>query len=180
MFASQVLWPLFLMRICMYGIKLYFLKKSQPYEQGQLDVLQSPLQLTPWQTGRFNPCPGRKTSGREKHSQTLPWYYSCMASCSRVLTQSHTSLILQHCRFCQRPPSALCYCCHLSLWPTVASALMLPPIIAASKCGPELNHRTGWDLLPIGGCPGLVWWLGNFLCNGLWFCSCRRQPQRLH
>ena len=42
-----------------------------------LALLQSPVQLTPWRKGRFNPCWGRKTPGHgEKISQVFPSYYS--------------------------------------------------------------------------------------------------------
>ena len=42
-----------------------------------LALLQSPVQLTPWRKGRFNPCWGRKTPGHgEKIFQVFPSYYS--------------------------------------------------------------------------------------------------------
>ena len=43
-------------------------------------LVQSPVQLTPWRIGRFNPC----QLGGEKNSQIFPSYYSCVVSCSRV------------------------------------------------------------------------------------------------
>jgi hypothetical protein len=68
-------------------------------------VLQSPVQLTPWRKGRFNPCWGRNTPGQgEKNSQIFPSYYSYVVSCSRVGDSLLTQLILSATRISHHLP----------------------------------------------------------------------------
>jgi len=83
-------------------------------------LLQSPVQLTPWQKGRFNPCWGRKTPGQwEKNSckyflhtiGTKASQFCCLHLCSRIFCCLPSLLLLGiqfRARLVQREIQSIC------------------------------------------------------------------------
>ncbi len=63
----------------------------------ELTLLQSPVQLTPWRKGRFNPCWRRKTPGQgKKISQVFPSYYSYVDPVAKWKICSYHNNIVNH------------------------------------------------------------------------------------